>query len=777
MAGERTVKIKFDGEQSGLAKAATGVNQSVNKVTKNVDRLSGSMGTATKAANKHADANDRVRTGFANTASAAGLAAIGIGAAALAWVNATGKALAEVERLNAQTTTVIRSMGAVWTDTDHIANYATQLEKLSGVEAEQVQAGQNLLLTYGSIQNRMGQGNDVFDQATSLMLDLSVATGKDMPGAATLLGKALNDPIKGVSALQKVGVQLTEQQRAQIKAFVESGDVMSAQKVILAELTRQFGGSAKAFGQTTAGQVLKLQNKFGDLSEELLVNLLPTINSVVGVLSDVVGWMQENGDVVKTVAIAVTGLAATYAAVKVSLMVVNGLTTAWTFISKLATTGTIGLGTAFAGMSVAARVASLSMGAIGIIATVVATALSLFSGSSASAQARQDALAEAGRNVANAIQEQNGAINKNVREVAAAELENQGLLKVASDMGIPLSLVTDAMLGQSGAAEELERRMEAYRIAATNAGVGTAITNTNINTLKNGVKDLAGSTESATAAEKRKQSAMESGTGAIEAQITALDELIDKQKEATDGVVDERRARSDLQEAYAEADKAFEENGRNIDLNSEAGRANQEVLNGMRDKTFALMESMAANGATADQLRGSMENARAKFVQVAAQLGYTDQQAAELATQLGLIPGDYNINVNANTGTAIGRVQAIINKLNDLRAAMIILQQASVIAPGAGLAGLAVAIGASGGRATGGPVMAGQAYVVGERGPEIFRPPNSGHIVPNHQVGGGDTLVNVYIDGEQFRGVVRSEIKEDGRATRRLATSGVGRSR
>src|SRR5690606_38290165 len=53
---------------------------------------------------------------------------------------------------------------------------------------------------------------------------------------------------------------------------------------------------------------------------------------------------------------------------------------------------------------------------------------------------------------------------------------------------------------------------------------------------------------------------------------------------------------------------------------------------------------------------------------------------------------------------------------------------------GAGLSALGGLFG--GGRAAGGPVMAGTTYLVGERGRELFTPKTSGTIVPNHAMGG-----------------------------------------
>src|SRR5262245_66611796 len=75
---------------------------------------------------------------------------------------------------------------------------------------------------------------------------MSAALGQDGKASAIQLGKALNDPIKGVTALQRVGVSFTKSQKNQIKALVESGNTLGAQKVILRELGKEFGGAAKA---------------------------------------------------------------------------------------------------------------------------------------------------------------------------------------------------------------------------------------------------------------------------------------------------------------------------------------------------------------------------------------------------------------------------------------------------------------------------------------------------------------------------------------------------
>jgi len=59
---------------------------------------------------------------------------------------------------------------------------------------------------------------------------------------------------------------------------------------------------------------------------------------------------------------------------------------------------------------------------------------------------------------------------------------------------------------------------------------------------------------------------------------------------------------------------------------------------------------------------------------------------------------------------------------------------------GSGLVGL-IMRGISGAFADGGYAQSGHAYIVGERGPELFVPSRSGTVVPNHEIGGGGGVV------------------------------------
>ena len=212
------------------------------------------------------------------------MAAIVGGAAALGGLVATVKVgideFMTAQKVVAQTGAVLKSTGRVANVTaENIAEMSSSLMELTGIDDEAIASGQNLLLTFTKIRNETGKGNNIFDQATLAMTNLSVAMGKDLSSSAILVGKALNDPVKGVGALSKAGVQFTAGQKEMIKGMVESGDVMGAQKLILKELETQFGGSAEAAGKTLPGQLNILKETFRNTAADLIARFIPALTT------------------------------------------------------------------------------------------------------------------------------------------------------------------------------------------------------------------------------------------------------------------------------------------------------------------------------------------------------------------------------------------------------------------------------------------------------------------------------------------------------------------
>ena len=194
--------------------------------------------------------------------AAAGIAALG--AATVAFGIASTKAFMESELAIAQTNAVLKSTGgAAGVTADMVDKLSASIEKNTRYSDEQVRSAQNMLLTFTNI------GKDVFPDATKAVADMATAMGTDLTQTSIQVGKALQDPVLGVTALQRVGVRLSESQKDLVKNLVATGDTAGAQRVIIAELTKEFGGSAEAAGNTFAGSLDKLNNQFNNLMESI----------------------------------------------------------------------------------------------------------------------------------------------------------------------------------------------------------------------------------------------------------------------------------------------------------------------------------------------------------------------------------------------------------------------------------------------------------------------------------------------------------------------------
>src|SRR5216683_1617445 len=153
---------------------------------------------------------------------------------------------------------------------------ADSFSKTTRSSADTVLGGENLLLTFTNI------GKSVFPQATQSILDVSTAMHQDLKSSAVEVGKALGDPLKGMSALQRIGVTFSESQKEAVKQMMATGNVAGAQKVILKELATEFGHSAQAAGQTFPGQLKILQDHFEELKIKIGEKVMPVLTNLLG---------------------------------------------------------------------------------------------------------------------------------------------------------------------------------------------------------------------------------------------------------------------------------------------------------------------------------------------------------------------------------------------------------------------------------------------------------------------------------------------------------------
>lgn len=222
------------------------------------------------------ESSDKMSAALIAGAASAGAGLLALGVTAF-------NAFEESAKIGRETVRVLESTGAAaWISADQVSALAQSISDKSGADDEAIQSGANLLLTFTQVQDAVGEGNDIFSQATELSLDMATAMGKDMQGAALQLGKALNDPVKGMQALTRSGVAFTAAQRDQVQALMEVGDLLGAQKVILAEVRKEFGGAAEAAGTPLD----KLMVKIGNLQEDLGSKLSPAVQKAAEILGD-----------------------------------------------------------------------------------------------------------------------------------------------------------------------------------------------------------------------------------------------------------------------------------------------------------------------------------------------------------------------------------------------------------------------------------------------------------------------------------------------------------
>lgn len=204
----------------------------------------------------------------------------------------------ESEKVGKTTAAIIKSTGgAAKVSAAQVGDLAEAISVKAGVDDEAIQTGANLLLTFKKVRNESGEGSKVFDRATQAAVDLSSAGFGSVDGAAKMLGKALNDPLKGISALSRAGVTFTEQQKEQIKALMETGDVLGAQKIILGEVESQVGGVAAA--NATMGE--KVRVAWDNFKESVGVKLLPVLDKLgawfiekgIPALEQFAGWVEN----------------------------------------------------------------------------------------------------------------------------------------------------------------------------------------------------------------------------------------------------------------------------------------------------------------------------------------------------------------------------------------------------------------------------------------------------------------------------------------------------
>jgi len=231
---------------------------------------------------------------------------------------------------NARIEQIATSMGLFGAETEKVTGrlvkLANEQARLTGVDQNLIKESQALLLTFKDIASSADEVGGAFDRATQLTLDMASAGFGSVTDNAKQLGKALNDPIAGLTALRRSGIQFTEAQQDQIRTLVESGNVLEAQNMILEEIENQVGGTAEA----TANSTDKMKVAFSQASESIGMALLPAVEALLPIVIKFADWASQNTEIVIALAAAIGGLSA-------AIVVANFAMKAWAAAQAIAT--------------------------------------------------------------------------------------------------------------------------------------------------------------------------------------------------------------------------------------------------------------------------------------------------------------------------------------------------------------------------------------------------------------------------------------------------------
>lgn len=277
MARTRKLTVEILGDASSLSKAFRGINQETQTL------------------------GDKFRSFTKKAVIPATAALAGIGAAAVKFTLAAEK----TATANARLGQILSQMGYPEA-TDRVIAFSKQLEKTVAIDENVIKLTQAKLATFANLTKTIDQAGGAFDRATLAAIDLAAAGFGSAESNAVQLGKALQDPIKGIAALARSGVTFTEQEKAKIKTLVESNKMLEAQDVILSAIEKQVGGTAEA----TANNSDRMRLAFQEVQETIGAALLPAFERLLPVLQRFADWAAANPQLIIKVGAAIAALSA-----------------------------------------------------------------------------------------------------------------------------------------------------------------------------------------------------------------------------------------------------------------------------------------------------------------------------------------------------------------------------------------------------------------------------------------------------------------------------------
>ena len=633
------------------------------------------------------------------------------------------------------------------TNIDALSELNAAIQRKVGADADDLAAAQATMAQYDLTGKQL-------ERLTPLLVDYATKTGKDMPDAAGALGKAL---MGNARAMKDLGID-----------FKVTGDRGADFETLLGHLQEKVGGYAESVPDAERKSKI-LAATFEDLQEDIGEKLLPVVIALMETGQGLVDWASENQAVLiplGTVAgVTAVGIAAVSAAAK----------------GVEAAKGAIGtvkaLTVAMEGLDAKSRAAAVGAGKVAIVLTVAAAVYTAFAD-------RQARITGATEDFTAALQASNGVLDENVRKTAAKRLMDDGAFTAAERLGVGVDTLTDAALGNAEALQVVRDRLDEVRRAEVEAMASTGgmdlslsdaeqsasaletalgIVSTGLDDARDKQRQMETATRDATNAAGDHTRATGDNAAATEDNAEAQRELAEALDESTDAWL---RARGDVRSLEAAYDgatealwkgagvtdkmidkhgkltaegkklvKAYVDSGKALDVTTDAGRRNQDALDGIVKSAGDVRDSMVNTGASAEEVDAAMAEAEKQFRKVAKQMGVSKGEADALAES---IRGIKSRTVTVNAIIKVGGDKGI----------------KTVYSAGGGVKFSAYA--------TGGQIATEQIAIVGEQGPEAVRLPVGTSVYPatsketRAATGGRGTTVSITVNGAlDAQGVAR----------------------
>ena len=215
----------------------------------------------------------------------------------VSFTEAAVQAEMSVSRLNG----VLRATGnAAGFSSKQIQGFADDLMNKTILDDEDILDATSKMLTFKKVTG------DTMKQAIELSADLAGTGFGSIQSSALMMGKALEDPIRGINSLRRAGVTFSEEEKKLIKTLVETNRLLEAQEMILKGVRGQVGGVAQELAKTSAGAWQQIKVAIGNVKEWVGAEILPqmveaartmldivrVIGTAIVVVSKINSWMQ-----------------------------------------------------------------------------------------------------------------------------------------------------------------------------------------------------------------------------------------------------------------------------------------------------------------------------------------------------------------------------------------------------------------------------------------------------------------------------------------------------